>query len=70
MAYELNGSDAKSAALWFFLHEYERHQKDCEAIKKDIDALILQGVKLPDWPPLDTFITVPGVDYDTGKQST
>jgi hypothetical protein len=62
--YELNGASATSAMLWFLRHERLRHYQDIEAIERDIEGLLAMKVKLPDHPPLDTFITIPG-DHTT-----
>lgn len=67
---ELNGADAKSAMLWFLMRERKRHLDDIEAINRDVWALTEQGVILPNDPPLDTFIRVPGVLYDEPVMGT
>jgi len=62
--YELNGATILDAMLWFSMHERERHLKDIAVIQRDIDALLKAGAKLPESPPIDAFVTVPGVDYE------
>lgn len=64
---DLNGSDAQAAFLWFLEHERERHIRDIEAIDRDIEGLKKLGVRFPD-TPLDSFIRVPGVEYETNKE--
>lgn len=62
--YDLNGANALSAALWFLTREEYRHEQDLKAIRRDISALQLRGVKMPKTPEFKTFFRIPGVDYD------
>lgn len=67
MTYDLNGASAKEAMLWFIKHERLRHYQDIQQAEKDIDALESQGVKCPDFPPLDTFIVIKGGNDGSAK---
>jgi len=62
--YELNGASAQSAMLWFLRHERLRHYQDIETIERDIEGLLALKIKMPDHPPLDTFIAVPDLIAD------
>lgn len=67
MTYDLNGASAKEAMLFFLSRERERHLEDVRKIDLDIVALMREGVELPDFPPLDTFIVIKGGNDGSAK---
>lgn len=68
MTYELNGAGARQAMLWFLRRERLRHYQDIEAIERDIEGLLKMGITMPDHPSIGTFVTVPGVKYETTEK--